>query len=336
MKRIGILTAGGDTPPSTLPSPGPFSRRTISRSRYRDHQGVQRFAQPPCTPRSSQSAVYQEIPELDPTHGGSILGASRDYVDAEDTETIGRVAERLLRLKIEGLICVGGDGTLNGMQPLSQTSPSVLAPKTIDNDLGLNYLNERQEWIREPVDENAKGYHYPRAPPASFELDEIVNYATPGYATAVYVSSLGVERIRTTAESHRRVAIIEVMGRDSGSSPWDRLRPARHDSYPSRRSSRSPLVERVQAILDMQKHVVICVPKGIVGRGWPDPRSQRLEQRSRGEYPVRRRGGGGEAYPRRKTRRCLLHTQATKREGGRRDLRPEDRSYATRWKADPV
>ena len=44
----------------------------------------------------------------------------------------------------------------------------------------------------------------------------MVNYATPGYATAVFVSAQGVERIRTTAESHRRIAIIEVMGRHSG------------------------------------------------------------------------------------------------------------------------
>ena len=44
----------------------------------------------------------------------------------------------------------------------------------------------------------------------------MVNYVTPGYATAVFVSAQGVERIRTTAESHRRIAIIEVMGRHSG------------------------------------------------------------------------------------------------------------------------
>ena len=37
---------------------------------------------------------------------------------------------------------MGGDGTINGMQPLSRHLPVVLAPKTIDNDLGLNYLDE--------------------------------------------------------------------------------------------------------------------------------------------------------------------------------------------------
>ena len=44
----------------------------------------------------------------------------------------------------------------------------------------------------------------------------MVNYVTPGYATAVYVSASGVQRVRTTAESHRRIAIVEVMGRHSG------------------------------------------------------------------------------------------------------------------------
>ena len=50
----------------------------------------------------------------------------------------------------------------------------------------------------------------------AFELDEMVNFVTPGFATAAYVSSQSVQRIRTTAESHRRIAIIEVMGRDCG------------------------------------------------------------------------------------------------------------------------
>tara|TARA_Y100000588_G_scaffold275846_2_gene292180 strand:+ start:3895 stop:4035 length:141 start_codon:yes stop_codon:yes gene_type:complete len=45
-------------------------------------------------------------------------------------------------LRIDGLICVGGDGTLNGLQPISERIPAVLAPKKTDNDLGLNYASE--------------------------------------------------------------------------------------------------------------------------------------------------------------------------------------------------
>ena len=58
------------------------------------------------------------------------------------------------------------------------------------------------------------GFRYKRTEPGViFNLNHIVNYVTPGYATAVFVTATGVERIRTTAESHRRIAIIEVKGR---------------------------------------------------------------------------------------------------------------------------
>ena len=97
------------------------------------------------------------------------------------------IAERLKRLQIDGLICVGGDGTLNGMQALSNYLPTVLAPKTIDNDLGLNYRNEPDEWIREP--RSRPRLSLPRTPRTRFDLDQMVNYVTPGYATAVFVSA---------------------------------------------------------------------------------------------------------------------------------------------------
>lgn len=267
MKRIGILTAGGDTPALNATILGAV--RQANQFRVEVIGIIKGFSGllNPHVPHVHLNPLCQEIPELDATHGGTILGASRDYVDGRDLETISRVAERLQKLKIEGLICVGGDGTINGMQPLSQHLPVVLAPKTIDNDLGLNYLDESQEWIREVDERNTKGYHYVKSPNREFELDEIINYATPGFATAVYVSSVSVERIRTTAESHRRVAIIEVMGRDCGMI-------ALGSAYgqpdiilvPESPVDPDPLVERVHAILDMQKHAVICCSEGIVGK----------------------------------------------------------------------
>ena len=110
----------------------------------------------------------------------------------------------------------------------------------------------------------AEGYRYKKRVERDFGLDEMINYATPGYATAVYVSSLSVERIRTTAESHRRVSIIEVMGRDCGMI-------ALGTSYgqpdiiliPESPVDPDPLVERVLAVLDVQKHAVLCVSEGI-------------------------------------------------------------------------
>jgi len=264
MKRIGILTAGGDTPALNATIMGAVQQ--ANRHRVEVVGIIKGFSGllNPQVPHVHLNPLFHEIPELDPTRGGTILGASRDYVDSNDLETIARVAGRLNRLKIEGLVCIGGDGTINGMQPLSNHLPVVLAPKTIDNDLGLNYLDEANEWSREPTEESSKGYVLKKRPGRDFGLDEMINYVTPGYATAVYVSSMAVERIRTTAESHRRVAIIEVMGRDCGMI-------ALGSSYgqpdmilvPESPLDPEPLVERVVSILDIQKHAVICVSEGI-------------------------------------------------------------------------
>jgi ATP-dependent phosphofructokinase / diphosphate-dependent phosphofructokinase len=264
MKRIGILTAGGDTPALNATILGAVERANQARVEvYGIIKGFSGLLNHE-VPHVHLNPLFQTIPELDATLGGSILGASRDYVDGDDSETLARVAGRLQRLKVDGLICVGGDGTLNGMQPLSDHLPTVLAPKTIDNDLGLNYPDEPNEWHREPH-AGPRGYRYNKQPSREFGLDEMVNYVTPGYATAVYVSSLSVQRIRTTAESHRRIAIIEVMGRDCGMI-------ALGTAYgqpdiilvPESPVDPGPLVDRVISILDIQKHAVICVSEGIV------------------------------------------------------------------------
>ncbi|HEY2251021.1 MAG TPA: 6-phosphofructokinase, partial [Planctomycetaceae bacterium] len=89
---------------------------------------------------------------------------------------------------------------------------------------------------------------------------------TPGYATAVYVAAAsGIQRIRTTAESHRRIAIIEVMGRDSGyialgsayGQPDIILIPEVPVNF-------SRLEQRVRELYELQKHVVIVVGEGVV------------------------------------------------------------------------
>ena len=94
----------------------------------------------PRVPHVHLNPLFQEIPEIDPTPGGTLIGASRDYVDPGDTKTLDLIVYRLKQLKIDGLICVGGDGTLNGLQPLAERLPTVLAPKTIDNDSWLELL----------------------------------------------------------------------------------------------------------------------------------------------------------------------------------------------------
>jgi 6-phosphofructokinase 1 len=93
----------------------------------------------------------------------------------------------------------------------------------------------------------------------------MVNYVTPGYATAVYVAATGVQRIRTTAESHRRIAICEVMGRHSGYISLGAMY-AQPDILlvPEHRLNLNRLLERTMEIYDLQKHVVIVCGEGVV------------------------------------------------------------------------
>src|SRR5215475_13534913 len=267
MKRIGILTAGGDTPALNAAIHGAVVRANeLKIEIYGFIKGFNSFFNPK-VPHVHLNPLFQSIPELDPTKGGTLIGSSRDYVDPDNVDELNVITDRLKRLGVDGLIAIGGDGTLNGLQPLTERLPTVLAPKTIDNDLGLNYPNEPDEWVRSQESGEPNGYRYARSvSDAVFDLDQIVNYVTPGYATAVMVTAQGAGRIRTTAESHRRIAIIEVMGRQSGyialgtayGQPDIILVP----EYPL---DIERIVERVKYLYDLQKNVVIVCGEGVVG-----------------------------------------------------------------------
>ncbi|HEX3988291.1 MAG TPA: 6-phosphofructokinase, partial [Verrucomicrobiae bacterium] len=147
MKRIGILTAGGDTPALNATIHGAVVRANQLRIEiFGFIKGFNSLFNPQL-PHVHLNPLFQEIPELDPTKGGTLIGSSRDFVDPDKKDDLDNVALRLKNLGINGLICIGGDGTLNGLQPLADRLPTVLAPKTIDNDLGLNYPSEPNEWV---------------------------------------------------------------------------------------------------------------------------------------------------------------------------------------------
>ena len=266
MKRIGILTAGGDTPALNAAIHGAVVRANqLKVEVYGLIKGFNCLFNPR-VPHVHLNPLFQAVPELDPAKGGTLIGSSRDYVDPSRNDELDLITSRLARLGIEGLIAIGGDGTLNGLQPLTERLPTVLAPKTIDNDLGLNYPSEPDEWSRHQDPPGSGKYRYSRAPStAVFDLNHIVNYVTPGYATAVLVTAQGVERIRTTAESHRRIAIIEVMGRHSG---YIALGTAYGQPdiilVPEHPLDVGLLVERVKHLYDLQKNVVIVCGEGIV------------------------------------------------------------------------
>ena len=270
MKRIAILTAGGDTPALNATIHGAVMRANQCELEIIGLRHGFNSLFDERVPHVRLNPLFGAIPELDPTKGGTIIGSSRRYIGESSPEELKAISDRLKRLKIDGLICVGGDGTLNGLQPLCDIIPTVLSPKTIDNDLGLNFPNESDQWHRVEDSSIESGYRYEikqsqARTPSSFKLTEMINYVTPGYATAVFVSAGGVQRIRTTAESHSRVAIIEVMGRHSGYI-------ALGSSYgqpdivliPESPVILDQVAERVKEIYDLQQNVVIVCGEGIV------------------------------------------------------------------------
>jgi len=286
MKRIGILTAGGDTPALNATIYGAVARANQLRVEvFGLIKGFNSLFNPR-VPHVHLNPLFQAIPELDASYGGTLIGSSRDFVDADNTASLDLVTERLERLGIEGLICVGGDGTLNGLQPLAARLPTVLAPKTIDNDLGLNYENDPNEWVRVPDPAEPAGYRYTRSVSrVPFHLENMVSYVTPGYATSVFVSSQDINRVRTTAESHRRIAIIEVMGRGSG---YLALGTAYGNPdlilVPEVPIDLDLIVERTKELYDLQKCVVIVCAEGITDKegkvlgdqGYTDPAGNKL------------------------------------------------------------
>lgn len=111
--------------------------------------------------------------------GGTILGTGRLHPD-KFKSGLEQIRENLEEAGIDALIPIGGEGTLKGAKWLSDNGiPVVGVPKTIDNDVnGTDY--------------------------------------TFGFDTAVSVATDAIDRLHTTAESHNRVMIVEVMGRHVG------------------------------------------------------------------------------------------------------------------------
>jgi ATP-dependent phosphofructokinase / diphosphate-dependent phosphofructokinase len=111
--------------------------------------------------------------------GGTILGSSRTNPVKEEGG-IDRVRATLERDGVDGLIAIGGEDTLGVATRLHQEGLNVVGvPKTIDNDLG------------------ATDYTF-------------------GFDTAVNIAMGSIDRLHTTAESHKRTLIVEVMGRHAG------------------------------------------------------------------------------------------------------------------------
>jgi len=111
--------------------------------------------------------------------GGTILGSSRTNPYKRE-DGVERVKEVLEKLRLDGLIAIGGEDTLGVANRLYNDGVNVIGvPKTIDNDLGGTDV-------------------------------------TFGFDTALHIATEAIDRLHTTAESHNRILVVEVMGRTAG------------------------------------------------------------------------------------------------------------------------
>jgi ATP-dependent phosphofructokinase / diphosphate-dependent phosphofructokinase len=111
--------------------------------------------------------------------GGTILGTSRTNPFKHDGGA-DRVGSTIRNLNLDGLIAIGGEDTLGAAHKLSEDGvPVIGVPKTIDNDLNGTDV-------------------------------------TFGFDTALQIATEAIDRLHTTAESHHRILVVEVMGRHAG------------------------------------------------------------------------------------------------------------------------
>jgi 6-phosphofructokinase 1 len=111
--------------------------------------------------------------------GGTILGSSRTNPYKRD-DGLALVRETLEQLRVDALIAIGGEDTLGVANRLHQDGVNIIGvPKTIDNDLGATDV-------------------------------------TFGFDTALQIATEAIDRLHTTAESHNRILVVEVMGRSAG------------------------------------------------------------------------------------------------------------------------
>ena len=113
MTRFAILTAGGDTPALNATIYGAVERANALKIEMvgliRGFAGIL----DPRVPHVRLNPLFSTIPELNPNMGGTLLGASRTYIVRGQADSMSEIKQRLQTLKVDGMICIGGDGTIN-------------------------------------------------------------------------------------------------------------------------------------------------------------------------------------------------------------------------------
>ncbi len=191
-ERIGILTGGGDC--AGLNPALKWVVKTALDERLHCDRGIQYevlgirdgwkgLIEVDTTSLDTQGYIVplnQELVRTWDRYGGTFLGTSRTNPYNPKDDQSRRVLDNVERLALEVVIAIGGDDTLGVAYKLAQEGVNVIGiPKTIDKDLsGTDY--------------------------------------TLGFETALNVITEEVDRLRTTAGSHKRVFVVETMGRHAG------------------------------------------------------------------------------------------------------------------------
>jgi ATP-dependent phosphofructokinase / diphosphate-dependent phosphofructokinase len=181
-KRIGILTAGGDCPGINA------AIRGVGKT------AIVKFGMEVVGISDGFTGMinkeYHELTEHDLsgilTLGGTILGTSREKPfksNGKGKKEISKpvlISEHYEQMGLDCLVCIGGNGTLKTAYLLSQVGLNVVGiPKTIDNDV----------WGTD---------------------------VTFGFDSAVNIAAEAIDRLHSTANSHKRIMVIEVMGHNAG------------------------------------------------------------------------------------------------------------------------
>ena len=173
-KRIGVLTSGGDAPGMNA------AVRSVVRTAIQNGVEVMGII------GGYRGLVENDMKLLDArdvaniiNHGGTMLFTDR-CLEFKEESGLQKAIATCRENKIDGLVCIGGDGTFRGAQDLSRRGiPCIGIPGTIDNDI------------------SATDY-------------------TIGYDTAMNTVVDLVDKLRDTCESHARCNVVEVMGRNAG------------------------------------------------------------------------------------------------------------------------
>ena len=188
-KTLAILSGGGDTPAINSSIEAVRNRASILGYKvYGIRQGWKGLL-------GDGQVVDLTCQPYNGLYGGTALNSSRTNPFSSKTgeDRVQQILRNLERYKIDVLVTIGGDDTNGAAKKLYETQgiPVIGFPKTIDNDLRTRTMH-------------------------SYGGEEIEAVVCPGFPTAARTVARLTGMLRTTTESHNRVMVMEVMGRDAG------------------------------------------------------------------------------------------------------------------------